>query len=467
MVDEIIETENGGTADGVRYWLYAPGYNASEWEKFYRDGIMSINWGGLGNLTAYSSKEEMRLKIKEVYNEPKSCKNDALCNWQFVNDLKPGDIVFAKKGRNKIIGRGVVTGEYELVTYDSTEYFHVRKVNWTHKGEWGLPEGLSVKALAMKTLTDITRFPNLVEKLSSMFAPPEEEQGMEEFSGEEYTRENFLEDVYIDGSDYDKIIKKLRHKKNIILQGPPGVGKTFSAERLAYSMMGEMDDSRIKFVQFHQSYGYEDFIMGFRPTENGFKLTEGAFYRFCELARNDSKRDYFFIIDEINRGNLSKIFGELFVLIEGERRGEAVRLLYRDEDFTVPANLYIIGMMNTADRSLAIMDFALRRRFAFYEFKPAFSSEGFKRDMLSDGNGKLEKVIEVIERLNREISEDDSLGRGFCIGHSYFCSGGQTADDEWLRSVVEFEIVPLLEEYWFDEPSKWQRWENALNEAMR
>ena len=244
------------------------------------------------------------------------------------------------------------------------------------------------------------------------------------------------------------------------------MGKTFVAERLAYSIMGQTDKSRVTFVQFHQSYSYEDFIMGFRPNENGFKMTEGPFYRFCKTAQNDPTHDYYFIIDEINRGNLSKIFGELFVLLEGDKRGMSVRLLYRDEDFNVPSNVYIIGMMNTADRSLAIMDFALRRRFAFFEFKPAFDSEGFKKDILKSGNGKLEKIVAIIEELNKQISEDDSLGRGFCIGHSYFCTC-EKVTDEWLRSVIEFEIIPLLEEYWFDEPAKWQKWATRFNEELK
>src|SRR5690606_9501374 len=161
-----------------------------------------------------------------------------------------------------------------------------------------------------------------------------------------------LNEVFMDNEHYTILVDLLRNKKNIILQGATGVGKTFTAKRLAYSMMGQKDVSRIMMVQFHQSYSYEDFIMGFRPSKNVFELTPGPFYQFCKIAQDDNERDYFFIIDEINRGNVSKIFGELLMLIEEEKRGEKLRLLYSNELFSVPENVHIIGMMNTADRSL-------------------------------------------------------------------------------------------------------------------
>ena len=169
--------------------------------------------------------------------------------------------------------------------------------------------------------------------------------------------------------DYKTLVNVLKMKKNIILQGAPGVGKTFTAKRLAYSIIGAKNPDRVQMLQFHQSYSYEDFIEGYRPTENGFTIKKGSFYKFCKLAEDDDENDYFFIIDEINRGNLSKIFGELFMLIEKDKRGIELQLLYSDENFSVPANVYIIGMMNTADRSLAMLDYALRRRFSFFTMK--------------------------------------------------------------------------------------------------
>ena len=250
------------------------------------------------------------------------------------------------------------------------------------------------------------------------------------------------------------------------MQGAPGVGKTFVAQRLAYSMMGVKDSNRVMMVQFHQSYSYEDFIMGFRPSGNGFELKCGAFYNFCKKAENDIKNEYFFIIDEINRGNMSKIFGELFMLIESDKRGKKLQLLYSDEMFSVPSNVYIIGMMNTADRSLAMLDYALRRRFAFYKMKPSFDMEGFNKYRMRCASEKFDSLINCVKNLNAAIEADESLGEGFCIGHSYFCNLDEDIDMN-LSDIVEFELIPLLKEYWFDEPAKVKTWINNLRSAIR
>lgn len=278
-----------------------------------------------------------------------------------------------------------------------------------------------------------------------------------------YSKEDFQNVVYMKRELYDVLEALLRNKMNLILQGAPGVGKTFTAKKLAYAVMGEQDDSRIEVVQFHQNYSYEDFIMGYRPDGADFKLTEGIFYRFCRTAANHPDKPYFFIIDEINRGNMSKIFGELLMLIEKDYRGTKATLAYSGMPFSVPKNLYIIGMMNTADRSLAMIDYALRRRFSFFEMEPGFSSEGFVKYQSSFANETFDALINQIKALNKEISEDKSLGKGFRIGHSYFC--GRKPDEctiDWMRSVVEFDILPMLSEYWFDEPAKLKRWEKNL-----
>lgn len=282
-------------------------------------------------------------------------------------------------------------------------------------------------------------------------------------ANQKYTKNDFLSKVYMNAEQYDVLEALLRNKKNVILQGAPGVGKTFTAKKLSYAMMGEVDDSRIEMVQFHQNYCYEDFIMGYRPDGADFKLTDGIFYRFCQKASKDPDKEFFFIIDEINRGNLSKIFGELLMLIEKDYRGTRVTLAYNGMPFSVPDNLYIIGMMNTADRSLAMIDYALRRRFSFFEIKPGFNSEGFTNYRNSFANETFDALITQIRSLNKEITEDKSLGRGFQIGHSYFCGREELGcTDEWMRSVVEFDILPMLSEYWFDEPGKLANWEKKL-----
>lgn len=276
-----------------------------------------------------------------------------------------------------------------------------------------------------------------------------------------YTKSDFLDEVYMTEKRYENLVAVLRNKKNIILQGAPGVGKTFAARRLAWSMMGEQDDSRIEFVQFHQNYSYEDFMMGYKPVEDGFELKYGVFYRFCQKAANQLDKEFFFIIDEINRGNMSKIFGELLMLIEKDYRGTKATLAYNGLFFSVPKNLYIIGMMNTADRSLAMIDYALRRRFSFFEMEPGFDSEGFIHYQNGLNNETLNELISKVKDLNHEIALDKSLGKGFCIGHSYFC-GRDICTDEWMHSIVDYDILPMLSEYWFDDPNKLLRWENIL-----
>ena len=418
----------------------------------------------MGDLMQYSSKEEMRAKMREVYGGTSSYKNQVHATWQFANDIKPGDIIFVKKGRKEIIGRGVVEGEY---VYDPTRehYRNTRTVRWTDKGLWEHPE-----QLAMKTLTDVTPYTDFVKKTQALFdgdsidtAVRDEDE--EERTYDPYTADDFLHDVFMDEDRYNILKALLLTKKNVILQGAPGVGKTFAAKRLAYSIMGEKDTNRVKMVQFHQSYSYEDFIMGFRPTETGFELKKGVFYEFCRKAAEDD-RPYFFIIDEINRGNLSKIFGELFMLIESDKRGVELQLLYADEQFSIPSNVYIIGMMNTADRSLAMLDYALRRRFAFFEMTPAFNSSGFRAYRAKINNPKFDRLIATVEQLNDVIANDDSLGEGFCIGHSYFCTNA-TVTDDWMKSVVEFELIPLLKEYWFDEAAKVKDWSRTLREVVK
>lgn len=444
------------------YWIYSPGDNACMWDEFYNNGIMGIGWDDVTDLKKFASKEEIKDFMKKVYDASYSYKNNAHYLWQFANEVKVGDIVFAKKGMHKIVGKGVVISDY---IYDASRetYKHIRKVDWQNKGEWEHP-GQAV----MKTLTNISSYSDYVEKLTNLLAEdtPEEVTEQKEIKYPPYSKDDFLDEVYMDEDSYNTLTELLEAKYNVILQGAPGVGKTFVAKRLAYSIMGQKDTSRVAMIQFHQSYSYEDFIQGYRPTHEGFELENGVFYKFCKEAEEDNERLYFFIIDEINRGNLSKILGELMMLIEKDKRGEKIKLLYSNEYFTVPKNVRIIGMMNTADRSLALMDYALRRRFAFFDFAPAFSSEGFKNYMAEKNPSKLEKLITVIETLNSVISSDESLGDGFRIGHSYFCIDDEISD-EWLKSVVEYEVIPLIKEYWFDEPTKVRDWSATLRGAIK
>lgn len=281
---------------------------------------------------------------------------------------------------------------------------------------------------------------------------------------EKYTREDFNKEVF--GTNIDKIVRLLKFKKNIILQGAPGVGKTYTARRLAYYIMGRKADDHIEQVQFHQSYTYEDFIVGLRPTESGgFKYETGSFYNICKKAEG-KKTPYFIIIDEINRGNISMILGEMFSLIEKEYRDTYITLKYNNEKFRVPSNLYIIGTMNTADRGLVSLDYALRRRFSFYTVEPAFKSRGFRDIITRSNNMNFLKLIKKIVELNDVIRNDDTLGSGFEIGHSYFC-GNKEINQIELENIVEYDIIPLLDEYWYDDTEKKNiEWASKLRKAI-
>ena len=287
---------------------------------------------------------------------------------------------------------------------------------------------------------------------------------------ETYTIKDMLEDgVFFDPHELQRIYDRFADKQNLILQGPPGVGKTFISEGLAYSLIGEEARKRVRHVQFHQSYSYEDFVQGFRPATNEsddlvFRLKDGSFKTLCNEAREAPDKRFVMIIDEINRGNLSRVFGELLSLIEKDKRGDDFKIrLASGNDFSVPENVYILGMMNLADRSLAGMDYAMRRRFAFVTLKPQFGESVFKDWLTNKGvpEWMVSQINDRMSALNDAIRNDESLGRNFAVGHSYFCDvPSETSDwnrsdwDRWYENIIETEIRPLLEEYWFDNLEK-------------
>ena len=573
------------------FWLYAPGDNAKYWDDFFQEGIMAIGWDFLGDLREYENKKEIQNSLEAHYGADVKKTNDALACWQFVNEIKTGDIIIVKKGRQSYLGYGVVTSDYDF-NQQREFFYHVRNVEWIKRGEWETDFKIVVK-----TLTQISKYPEYVEKLAELleintqFSPhskmkqywwlnanpniwrlADNEVGQEQTytshnsrgnkrqiyknfeqvqpgdlvigyestpvkkvkaileiteplhvddEGEEqmtfrvkqftpnqptwdelksmgsladcsvlknnqgslfhltatefdtiydlafkkreifqpYIKADALKELFMLEEKLDRIRDLLEYKKNIILQGPPGTGKTFLAKRLAWLQLGAKDESRISTIQFHPSYSYEDFIRGYRPTEEHFELKDGLFLDICKQAKSDPEHPYYLVIDEINRGNLSKIFGELMMLIEKDKRGPEfkVTLPYKKQDephFYIPENLYLIGTMNTADRSLALVDYALRRRFVFIDLMPNFG-EKFQRHLKSLGvdEGTITLIVERLESLNAEITEESGLGKGFQIGHSYFCQP-KGNDTQWYRNIIEYEIIPLLNEYWFDKPEK-------------
>ena len=449
----------------LQHWLYTPGEGAARWDEFRTAGIMALNWDRVGDLASFPDKESLLDALYTHYGDwggrPRKAADSV---WDYIHAMKPGDIVYVRRSFNEIVGRGVVRSDYRY-DEDRSSFRAVRDVEWTHVGSWPLEQRIG--RLMLQRLTENTKYtPDQLNALigiedSHSSASVDERRGNNDLdeADEHYTSADFLDEVFLRPEDVEQMLGLLRRKKNLILQGAPGTGKTFAAKRLAYALMGQTDDSRVEVVQFHQSTAYEDVVVGLRPTaEGGFAAAEGVFARFCRRAAADPGRDYVFIIDEINRANISKAFGELLMLIEAEHRGEALRLPVSGELLSVPKRLHIIGMMNTADRGLALIDYALRRRFAFFEIRPALDHPGFLRHVEAVGSSRLEALVDVVRRLNQRIAEDEALGPGFQIGHSYLClpaagpenPAGTDAD---VTSVVRYELEPLVREYWFDNPA--------------
>ena len=308
---------------------------------------------------------------------------------------------------------------------------------------------------------------DVIAKFHAQFGERSSDRGSPSIVNEEapsYSTLDALDGLFMQPERFESILQLVRTKRNIILQGPPGVGKTFFSRRLAYALMGERAKDRLGMVQFHQAYAYEDFVQGYRPSGTGFRLKNGIFHKFCTQAADDPGNLYVFVVDEINRGNLSKVFGELMMLIEPDKRGPdwAMPLAYAEDledTFYVPENLFLIGLMNTADRSLAMVDYALRRRFAFVDLEPAFHTDQFNDYLVAIGATPAfaKQVVSRLSALNRRIAQDlVNHGPGFRIGHSFFCAvdEDEVPNQAWFEQIVQTEIEPLLREYWFDDPSK-------------
>ena len=436
--DIVYQNMNKENEDTKRYWLYSPGEQASKWEEFYNEGIMAIGWDKLGDLENYTDRKSILEDLINNYGGGEDQRNnvsalDDFCNGE--NKINIGDIVIAKKGKNTLLGYGKVISDYYF-DEERAAYKHYREVKWLKKGVWDANNNLPTK-----TLTDVTTYNSDIKGIKYA------QYLLDIMNGNTQSQEDNL------------IIKLLKYKPQIILQGPPGTGKTREAKRIAKALLdlGENDslegNEQFKLIQFHPSYSYEDFVRGIIAEtvdeKIKYSVKDKILGSFAQEALKDKDKPYVLVIDEINRANLSAVLGELIYALE--YRGEAVQSMYAIEgenNLILPPNLYIIGTMNTADRSVGHIDYAIRRRFAFVNVLPKELEKDFHKELFRAVSELfISNYDEYISNPDIELKRALTLSNEFksedvWLGHSYFITKNTPIDIRW-----EYEIKPILLEY--------------------
>ena len=426
--DIVYQNMNKENEDTTKhYWLYSPGEQAVNWEEFYNEGIMAIGWDKLENLENYTDRKSILKALINNYGGGEDQRNnvsaiDDFCNGE--NKINKGDIVIAKKGTKTLLGYGKVISDYYF-DEERAAYKHCREVKWLKKGVWDANNNLPTK-----TLTDVTTYNSDIEGIKYA------QYLLNIMNGNTQAQEDNL------------VIKLLKYKPQIILQGPPGTGKTREAKRIAKALLGLgendslEDNEQFKLIQFHPSYSYEDFVRGIvaKPNEEGNGIVYTAENKilgaFAKEALKDKNKPYVLVIDEINRANLSAVLGELIYALE--YRSEAVQSMYAidgENNLILPPNLYIIGTMNTADRSVGHIDYAIRRRFAFVNILP--------KDLTNELGDQFESALfaKVTNLFNTNLSPEFKKEE-VQLGHSYFITKNTPINIRW-----EYEIKPILFEY--------------------
>ena len=431
----------------------------------FEHGLAVVGWRQLPDLRDVPSLRNMEDTIRRERpgHSDKSVSNHARQLWKLRTDVSVGDLVVQPRRGAALIALGIVTREYSYRDDPDRSRRHAVSVDWkrTDVPKTAVSEDLRPSLGAQQTIYSITANDGVWRLHQLMLtgrdpgarpghAQPEaaSSESVEAVATSEPTPslEELADELLWDVEHLRRIEWLLRDKKQVIFQGPPGTGKTHVTQALAECLAGSPE--RVRLVQFHPSYAYEDFVQGFRPTleggSHGFTLRDGPLLEMARRAREADDAIHVLVIDEINRGNLSKVFGELYFLLE--YRDVEMRLQYSDEPFSLPKNLWIIGTMNTADRSIALVDLALRRRFYFVEFHPDKAPvQGLLRSWLEVNANGMEWVADIVDRANEKLSD-----RHAAIGPTYFMRK-DGLDEEMVGLIWEHNVLPYIEEQLYGE----------------